>query len=452
MGKKKYTLLLVDDDPDILYSLKLFLGRFYSEVITLSDPKKIMSTLSQSVVDLVLMDMNFRRGEQSGNEGLYWLKRINEVSPETVVVLMTAYSSVGLAVEGIKLGAYDFLLKPWDNDKLLVTIDGGIAQRKSKKQGEKFKKITTSLDMDGHRVIGTSKAFKEVVNMVEKVADTNANVLLLGENGTGKFVVAKMLHNLSSRRDKIFAHVDLGSLNGNLFESELFGYAKGAFTDAREDSIGRFELADEGTLFLDEIGNLPIHLQTKLLSVLQNRKVVRLGESRERAIDVRIICATNMDLHAMVEQKEFRQDLLYRINTMEILVPPLRDRVDDIPLLATFFLERNKKKYQKGKLQFSPAAIEALKDYRWPGNVRELEHMVERAVILCDENEISESDLHFGPQRKKENFIASLNLEETERMLVEMALEKHRGNVTNAARDLGITRAALYRRMEKYKL
>lgn len=452
MGKKKHTLLLVDDDPDILYSLKLFLGRFYSEVITLSDPKKIMSTLSQSVVDLVLMDMNFRRGEQSGNEGLYWLKRINEISPETVVVLMTAYSSVGLAVEGIKLGAYDFLLKPWDNDKLLVTIDGGIAQRKSKKQGEKFKKITTSSVTDGHNVIGTSKAFKEVLNMAEKVADTNANVLLLGENGTGKFVVAKMLHNLSSRRNKIFAHVDLGSLNGNLFESELFGYAKGAFTDANEDSIGRFELADEGTLFLDEIGNLPIHLQTKLLSVLQNRKVVRLGESRERPIDVRIICATNMDLHAMVEQKEFRQDLLYRINTMEILVPPLRERVDDIPLLANFFLERNKKKYQKGKLQFSRAAIEALKDYRWPGNVRELEHMVERAVILCDENEISESDLHFGPQRKKENFIASLNLEETERMLVEMALEKHRGNVTNAAKDLGITRAALYRRMDKYKL
>lgn len=452
MAKKAYTLLLVDDDPDILYSLKLFLGRFYKEVITLSDPKKIISTLSKSVIDLVLMDMNFRRGEQSGEEGIYWLKRIKEISPESMIVLMTAYSSVDLAVEGIKLGAFDFLLKPWDNNKLLVTLDSAIAHGKSRKQGVKLKKIAADNIAEKDNVIGRSKAFQEVLHLAAKVADTDANVLLLGENGTGKYVIAKMLHDLSSRKDRLFVHVDLGALNENLFESELFGYAKGAFTDAKEDSLGRFELAEKSTLFLDEIGNLPLHLQTKLLSVLQNRKVVRLGEARERPIDVRIICATNQDLTGMVERNEFRQDLLYRINTMEILMPALRNRKEDIPILANYFLERVKKKYRKVRLQFSTEALNELQKYDWPGNIRELEHMVERAVILCDENEISISDLRFGSKKKEEPVFDTLNLEETERKLIQMALDKHQGNVTNAAKDLGITRAALYRRIEKHKL
>ncbi len=411
-----------------------------------------MVTLSNSVVDLVLMDMNFRRGEQTGEEGLYWLKRIREVSPETVVVLMTAYANIGLAVEGIKLGAFDFLLKPWNDDKLLATIDSGLALGRSKKQGAKLKKYAVSENPKNNSPIGESPVFMEVLNMVEKVADTMANVLLLGENGTGKYVMAKRLHEGSSRKDKLFVHVDLGALNENLFESELFGYVKGAFTDAKEDTLGRFELADEGTIFLDEIGNLPLHLQIKLLSVIQNRKVVRLGEARERPIDVRIICATNRNLYEMLQQKTFRQDLLYRINTMEIELPPLRNRLEDIPLLANSFLERNKKKYQKGRLQFSAEAIKALRNYTWPGNIRELEHMVERAVILCDEDEITESHLRFGPKTPTDAIPETLNLEEVERKLVQLALKKHKGNISNAAKDLGITRAALYRRMEKHNL
>ncbi|PCE63132.1 sigma-54-dependent transcriptional regulator [Sediminicola luteus] len=452
MRKTEATLLLVDDDPDILFTLKVFLKRFYSQVITLNDPKKILETLSASVVDVVLMDMNFKRGVQTGAEGLYWQKRIAEVSPETVIILMTAYSDVSVAVEGIKQGAFDYVLKPWDNDKLQTTLSAAVAHARSKKAGHKLEKISSSDFQAGTDVIGQSETFTQTLQLVSKVADTHAHVLLLGENGTGKYVIAKMLHDNSSRKQKPFIHVDLGSLNENLFESELFGYAKGAFTDAKEDSLGRFELADGGTIFLDEIGNLPLQLQTKLLSVLQTQSVVRLGEGRERKVDVRIICATNLDLHKEVGAGNFRQDLLYRINTVEIELPALRHRKTDIPLLAEYYLERNRKKYRKGRLQFANDALKAMENYAWPGNIRELEHLVERAVILCDGSEIQESDMRFSKVVAQVDNAENLNLEQMEKQLVAKALRKHLDNISNAAKELGLTRAALYRRMEKHGL
>ena len=452
MAKQEATVLILDDDKDILFSMEVFLKRHFSKVLTTTNPKELVTMLNKTVLHLVVMDMNFRAGDQSGKEGLYWLKLIKERSQETMVVLMTAYANVDLAVESLKKGAFDFVLKPWDNDKLLATLQKGLAMVRSNTQQSKLQSLSKNGLVPQEHVLGKSQAFKEVLHLVEKVADTQANVLLLGENGTGKYVIAKMLHQNSARKDNIFVHVDLGSLNENLFESELFGHAKGAFTDAKEDSLGRFELADEGTLFLDEIGNLPMHLQSKLLTVLQTKKVVRLGESKERTVNVRIICATNMDLHQMVAEQRFRQDLLYRINTMEIVLPALRERTGDVALLAHHFLEKNKRKYQKGRLQFSMEALNAMEKYHWPGNIREIEHIVERAVILSEENEIQESDLRFGPAVTPEETVKNLNLEATEKHLIQLALKKHTGNVSKAAKELGITRAALYRRMEKHNL
>lgn len=452
MAKQEATVLILDDDKDILFSMEVFLKRHFTNVLTTTNPKELVTMLNKTVLHLVVMDMNFRAGDQSGKEGLYWLKLIKERSQETMVVLMTAYANVDLAVESLKKGAFDFVLKPWDNDKLLATLQNGLSMVKSNTQESKLQSLSKNGVVPQENVLGTSQAFKEVLHLVEKVADTQANVLLLGENGTGKYVVAKMLHQNSARKDKIFVHVDLGSLNENLFESELFGYVKGAFTDAKEDSLGRFELADEGTLFLDEIGNLPLHLQSKLLTVLQTKKVVRLGEAKERTVNVRIICATNMDLHQMVAEQRFRQDLLYRINTMEIVLPALRERTGDVALLAHHFLEKNKRKYQKGRLQFSMEALNAMDKYHWPGNIRELEHIVERAVILSEDNEIQESDLRFGPAVTPQEPVQNLNLEATEKQLIHLALKKHTGNVSKAAKELGITRAALYRRMEKHNL
>ncbi|NJB36841.1 MULTISPECIES: sigma-54 dependent transcriptional regulator [Flavobacteriaceae] len=452
MAKQEATVLILDDDKDILFSMEVFLKRHFSKVLTTTNPKELVTMLNKTVLHLVVMDMNFRAGDQSGKEGLYWLKLIKERSQETMVVLMTAYANVDLAVESLKKGAFDFVLKPWDNDKLLATLQKGLSMVRSNTQQSKLQSLTKNGLVPQEHVLGKSQAFKEVLHLVEKVADTQANVLLLGENGTGKYVIAKMLHQNSARKDNIFVHVDLGSLNENLFESELFGHAKGAFTDAKEDSLGRFELADEGTLFLDEIGNLPMHLQSKLLTVLQTKKVVRLGESKERTVNVRIICATNMDLHQMVVEQRFRQDLLYRINTMEIVLPALRERSGDVALLAHHFLEKNKRKYQKGRLQFSIEALNAMEKYHWPGNIRELEHIVERAVILSEENEIQESDLRFGPAVTPKETVKNLNLEATEKHLIQLALKKHTGNVSKAAKELGITRAALYRRMEKHNL
>jgi DNA-binding NtrC family response regulator len=456
MRKKEATILIVDDDDDILFSARISLKKFFTEIVTANNPKKISNHLTEKQIDVVLLDMNYRIGFEDGKEGLYWLKHIKEVSPETTVILMTAFGSVNLAVDAIKKGATDFILKPWNTEKLYGIVNAGVELARSKRKNTQLETVQKLNDKDFHKqtehIIGNSPAMQSAVNLTKKVAPTDANILILGENGTGKYVFAKEIHLQSERKNHPFIHVDLGSLNENLFESELFGYAKGAFTDAHKDTIGRFELAKGGTIFLDEIGNLPLHLQSKLLTVVQNRKVTRLGEGNERTIDVRIICATNADIHKMVDEQMFRQDLLFRINTIELNLPPLRDRIGDIELLASHFLKKINQKYRKKITGFSKQAINSLKKYHWPGNIREIEHIVERAVIITDNEEIQLEDLHFSTKKLNASLANNLNLEETEKLLIEQALQKHHGNISRAAKDLGLTRAALYRRLEKHQL
>ncbi|WP_405604435.1 sigma-54-dependent transcriptional regulator [Polaribacter sp. Asnod1-A03] len=456
MRKKDATILIADDDDDILFSARISLKKYFSEIITTNNPKKIGNYLTEKTIDVVLLDMNYRIGFEDGKEGLYWLKHVKEISPETTVILMTAFGSVNLAVNAIKKGATDFILKPWNTEKLYGIVNAGVELSRSKRKNTQLETVQKLNDKDFHNktehIIGKSEAMQSALNLAQKVAPTDANILILGENGTGKYVFAKEIHLQSERRNHPFIHVDLGSLNENLFESELFGYAKGAFTDAQKDTIGRFELAKGGTIFLDEIGNLPLHLQAKLLTVVQNRKVTRLGEGNERAIDVRIICATNADIHKMVDEQSFRQDLLFRINTIELNLPPLRERIGDITLLADHFLKKLNLKYRKSIEGFSNTALSALKKYHWPGNIREIEHIVERAVIITDNIQIEPEDLHFSTKKIDVSLTDNLNLEDTEKLLIEQALKKHQGNISRAAKDLGLTRAALYRRIEKHQL
>lgn len=457
MRKKEATILIVDDDDDILFSARISLKKYFTEIITANNPKKISNHLTSSThIDVVLLDMNYRIGYEDGKEGLYWLNHIKEVSPETTVLLMTAFGSVNLAVDAIKKGATDFILKPWNTEKLYGIVNSGIELSRSKRKTTQLETVQKLNDKDFHQqtehIIGTSPAMKSAVGLAQKVAPTDATILILGENGTGKYVFAKEIHLKSERKNHPFIHVDLGSLNENLFESELFGYVKGAFTDAHKDTIGRFELAKGGTIFLDEIGNLPLHLQSKLLTVVQNRKITRLGEGKERAIYVRIICATNANVHKMVAEQLFRQDLLFRINTIELNLPPLRDRIGDVELLANHFLKKLNQKYRKKINGFSTQAISGLKKHHWPGNIREIEHIVERAVIITDNTEIQLEDLHFSTKKLETTLANNLNLEETEKLLIEQALQKHQGNISRAAKDLGLTRAALYRRLEKHQL
>ncbi|CAM1354089.1 sigma-54-dependent transcriptional regulator [Tenacibaculum insulae] len=456
MRKKEATILIVDDDDDILFSVRITLKKFFTEIVTANNPKKISNYLTEKQIDVVLLDMNYRIGYEDGKEGLYWLKHIKEVSPETTVILMTAFGSVNLAVDAIKKGATDFILKPWNTEKLYGIVNAGVELSRSKRKNTQLETVQKLNNKDFHKqtehIIGVSKAMQSAVKLAQKVAPTDANILILGENGTGKYVFAKEIHLKSERKNNPFIHVDLGALNENLFESELFGYVKGAFTDAKKDTIGRFELAKGGTIFLDEIGNLPLHLQAKLLTVIQNRKVTRLGEGKEREIDVRIICATNANVHKMVDEQEFRQDLLFRINTIELNLPPLRDRTGDIELLANYFLKKLNQKYRKNIIDFDKHAINGLKNYHWPGNIREIEHIVERAVIITDNKQIKLEDLHFSTKKTAVSLANNLNLEETEKLLIEQALQKHQGNISKASKDLGLTRAALYRRLEKHKL
>jgi len=456
MRKKDATILIVDDDDDILFSARISLKKYFSEIITSNNPKKISNQLTEQTIDVVLLDMNYRIGYEDGKEGLYWLKHIKEVSPETTVILMTAFGNVKLAVEAIKNGATDFILKPWNSEKLYGVVNAAVELARSKRKNKQLETVQQLNDKQFHHqtehIIGTSPAMQSAVDLAQKVAPTDATILILGENGTGKYVFAKEVHLKSTRKNHPFIHVDLGSLNENLFESELFGYAKGAFTDAHKDTIGRFELAKGGTIFLDEIGNLPLHLQSKLLTVVQNRKVTRLGEGKERAIDVRIICATNANIHQMVDEQKFRQDLLFRINTIELNLPPLRDRIGDIELLANHFLLILNHKYRKKINGFSKQAIIGLTNYHWPGNIREIEHIVERAVIVTDNTQIQLEDLHFSAKKAKSSVAKNLNLDETEKSLIEQALQKHQGNVSRAAKELGINRTALYRRLDKHQL
>lgn len=459
MEKINAKILIVDDDQDVLLAAKLFLKQHFTIVHTEKEPENIPALLANENYDVILLDMNFSKDSTSGKEGFHWLNVILEIDPAAVVIFITGYGDIELAVQGIKEGATNFLLKPWENKKLLATITANLKVRESKKELEdlrtKQKVLIADQDNSYSRIIGTSPPMQQVLKAATKVAVTDANVLILGENGTGKELVARAIHKASKRKDEVFISVDLGAISETLFESELFGFKKGAFTDAREDRAGRFEAANKGTIFLDEIGNLSLALQSKLLSVLQNRKVVRLGSNKEIPIDVRLICATNMPLYQMVNEGKFRQDLLYRINTVEIKVPPLRDRTEDIPLLIEHYLDIYCKKYHTQRKRVSSSTLKRLEKHNWPGNIRELQHAVERAVIMSDSNVLEPSDFFLSQiDEAKETSITpvSMNLEETEKMLIRKVIDKHGGNISKAAKELGLTRASLYRRLEKYGL
>lgn len=449
-------ILIVDDDRDILETARMFLKQEFSYVQIEQDPTKIPALLKMHDFDVVLLDMNFKIGVNDGEEGFHWLAEILKSDPQAVVILITAYGEVDLAVKAMKLGATDFVLKPWKNQKLLGTILSALRLRQSRNEVEKLKvtqeKLSDTIDQPFVDFIGESPAIKRVHELIDRVAATDADVLVLGENGTGKELVARAIHRNSQRRNKIFISVDLGAITETLFESELFGHVKGAFTDAKQDKPGRFELASGGTIFLDEIGNLSMSLQAKLLTVLQNRKVQRVGATQEIAVNFRLICATNMSLNDMVYEKKFRQDLLYRINTVEIRVPPLRERQDDIPLLVDHFLTVYGRKYKRQGMKIDKSVIQKMKKYFWPGNIRELQHAVERAVILSEEKTIESAELLINPNalKPKQDTQQPRTLEEMEKLFILQSLDDNEGNVSQTALALGMTRTALYRRMKKH--
>jgi len=456
MPDKHGKILIIDDDEDILLAARLFLKQHFDLVHIEKKPNNIPTLLQNESYDVILLDMNFARDMTSGKEGFFWLNKILEIDPSAVVILITAYGDVEMAVKAIKAGATEFILKPWQNEKLLATISAAINLRQSRTEVDNLRRrqiqLSADLDQPFKDFISVSPAMLTVFSTIEKVAKTEANVLILGENGTGKELVARELHRQSLRANEVFITVDMGAITDTLFESELFGHTKGAFTDAKEDRAGRFEIASGGTLFLDEIGNLPLPLQAKLLTVLQNREVTRLGSNKARPIDIRLICATNRPIYEMVEKKEFRQDLLYRINTVEIPLPPLRERQEDIPLLADHFLQIYCKKYRVPQKRVNTATIKKLQKYHWPGNVRELQHAIERAVIMTDSTVVNPTDIFLPDREIKEQGIIfeNYNLEEAEKMLIRKAISKHEGNISKAAKELGLTRTSLYRRMEKY--
>jgi len=457
MAKSPASILIVDDDPGILTASQMFLKQLFTLVQVESDPQNIPALINEQKFDVILLDMNFTLGKNDGAEGIHWLNRILEQDPSSVVVFITAFGGVDLAVEAMRSGAFDFIVKPWKNERLLGVIRTALKLSETKKEAEKYRTRQEQLqqDMDhlSGMIVGESLPMQKVLDMAGKVAGTGADVLLLGENGTGKEVVAREIHRKSARKDEVFISVDLGAIHENLFESELFGHVRGAFTDAGNDKPGRFEIASGGTLFLDEIGNLSLPLQAKLLSVLQNRRVIRVGSNKEIPVDVRLICATNMPLYEMTQRKEFREDLLYRINTVEVRIPPLRERTGDIPLLAEYFLDRYSQKHKRKGLRIPQRTFEKLEKYSWPGNVREFQHAIERAVILAEDKILGFSDLVtdysvFADRRETEN----LNLNQMEKKLILKAISNNQGNMTRTATDLGIARQALYRRMKKHGL
>jgi len=458
MEEKQGKVLVIDDNEDILFALKLLLKNHVEKIVTEPSPDKIPQLMKEEDFDLILLDMNFTKDAISGQEGFDWLSKILEIDPDAVVVFITAYGDAEKAVKAIKAGATDFVLKPWQNEKLLATVSSAIKLRRSKREAgdlkEKQKEINEIQDKPFHEFIGNSPEMQEVFKTINKVGQTDANVLILGENGTGKELVARALHRKSKRKDEVIISVDLGSIHENLFESELFGHVKGAFTDAKKDKSGRFELANKGTLFLDEIGNLSIPMQAKILTTIERREVTRVGSNTTKPIDVRLICATNNDIHKMVTNEEFRQDLLYRINTVEIHLPPLRERSGDIPLLADHFLKQYARKYKKQIKKISSEGIKKLNQHSWPGNVRELEHALERAVIMCDSDVLEADDFLLSPvgENKDEIQLETYDLDTIEKNVIKKVLKQNQGNVTKAADQLGLTRTSLYRRMEKYDL
>jgi len=450
MQLKNASILIVDDDSDVLTAVRLLLKTQAAEVVTEKNPENIPTLIRSYNFDVILLDMNFKSVVHTGNEGLFWLTKVKSIKPDACVIMITAYGDIDLAVRALKEGASDFIVKPWHNEKLIETIKETLLKKEKRGIPASAKESGISVDL-----VGGSDAMDSVFHKIRKIAPTDANILILGENGTGKDLIAKAIHESSLRANKPFVKVDVGALTDNLFESELFGHKKGAFTDAREDRAGRFEAAQGGTIFLDEIGNISLQQQAKLLSVLQNRQVIRLGSNTPIPIDIRLICATNTPLHELANENRFRKDLIYRINTVEIMVPPLRNRDGDIEQLANFFLNRYCEKYSKPSLSFSEKALYKLNSYSFPGNVRELQYTIERAVIMSDESFISEDGLVFSALETPaypEDAQSDTKLSSLEKNTILRVIEKHQGNITRAAKELGLTRTALYRRLSKYDI
>lgn len=469
-------ILIVDDDEDILVAGKLLLKRHYEAVITTTKPEDIPSLMAEHHFDAILLDMNFGPGQSSGAEGKHWLSEIMTIDPEAVVVMITAHGGLDLAISAMKIGATDFIAKPWQNEKLLATLSASVKLRQTRHKAETLRQTSKALSQAqtaSYSIIGNSPQMRQVMSLVGRAAPTDANVLILGENGTGKELIAREVHARSLRSDAIFMSVDLGSISENLFESELFGHRKGAFTGANETRVGKLQMANGGTLFLDEIGNLPLHLQSKLLTVLEQRSVTPVGDTKPVAIDVRVIAATNLAQDKLQNEAVFRPDLLFRLNTVEIHLPPLRDRSGDIVEIAKFYIQQYGKKYQRETLQLSDQAEAAMMSHAWPGNVRALRHAVERAIILSQNDVLQPQDFELSSTANQSTQNAAtpsgagslpqsssigaeiqedLNLERLERSAIETALKKHRYNISHTAKELGLTRAALYRRMEKHGL
>jgi DNA-binding NtrC family response regulator len=453
--KKEGKLLIADDDKNVLKALNLFLQFEFEYVATITNPNRLFNELEQTDYDVVLLDMNYSAGQNTGNEGLYWLRQIKERFPGTEVVMFTAYGDVELAVKALKVGASDFVLKPWDNEKLTATLKASLRLRRTNLELKDLKSKQSALKQEFNRnervIIGNSPEIKKVIDLVEKVSVTDANILITGENGTGKELIAKEVHRLSARNNELLVTVDLASLSETLFESELFGHKKGSFTNAYDDRTGKFALAHKGTLFLDEIGNIPLHMQTKLLTVLQNRTIVPVGSNKEIPVDIRLVCATNKNLDQMVANNQFRQDLLYRINTIHVEIPSLRDRLGDIEPLSYYFIQYYGNKYGKTDVKINAAALEKLKKYQWFGNVRELQHAMEKAIILCDGKTIKPDDFYFN-QTIENNNIEYITIEEMEKKMIIQSMKKNDQNMSAAAQHLGITRQTLYNKLKKYGL
>jgi DNA-binding NtrC family response regulator len=452
MSLKNASVLVIDDDVDVLTAVRLLLRPEVKEIITEKNPENIRSILSKKNFDVILLDMNFNSSINTGNEGIFWLRKIKEeYKSDAAIIMITAYGDIDLAIRSLKEGAFDFVVKPWHNERLISTIKDALGQKDNKTQPS----AKSNGSFFENELLGQSEAMEDIFYKVKKIAPTDANILILGENGTGKELIAKAIHQLSGRSTKPFMKVDVGALTESLFESELFGHKKGAFTDARDDRMGRFEAANGGTLFLDEIGNISLHQQAKLLSVLQNRQVIRLGTNQPIPVDIRLICATNVSLGELANEQKFRKDLIYRINTVEIMIPPLRKRDDDIILLAKHFIKTYSIKYLKPELELGKDVIEKLMNYSYPGNVRELQYAIERAVIMCEDDRLKAKDIIFSPIESvpaEELSGNDTNLSAVEKNTILRVIEKHSGNISKAAKELGITRTALYRRLSKYDI
>ncbi|MBS1638082.1 MAG: sigma-54-dependent Fis family transcriptional regulator [Bacteroidetes bacterium] len=449
MNMKHATILVLDDDKDVLTAIAMLLKKEVKEVITEKNPENLPNLLKKQAIDLILLDMNFHASINTGNEGIFWLKHIRDHKPQLPVIMITAYADIDLAIRSLKEGASDFIVKPWNNQKLREAVEETLRKKD-------LEKSMVQEDFTDLGLLGESPLMRDLFHKLDKVSPTDANILILGENGTGKDLIAKAIHQRSLRSAKPYVKVDVGALTETLFESELFGHRKGAFTDAREDRAGRFETADQGTLFLDEIGNISLQQQAKLLSVLQNRQVIRLGSNTPVSVDIRLVCATNLPLQELANEQKFRKDLIYRINTVEIVVPPLRARQGDIELLARHFLKFYGSKYFKPNITIVPQALKRLQEYHFPGNVRELQYIIERAVIMSDSEALQAADLIFSPIETSAatgiELESETKLSTIEKQTILRVIEKNNGNISKAARELGITRTALYRRLSKYEI